>query len=365
MRVKEFIGRLAKSWLLYAALRLAEGFGLRWKARAPRNSPVLKPFQPGVSVVIPERGNPDLLKECLERVMIACRRLSEPSEVIVVVNGSPASLYRSLVTAYNQVRWLFSSNPLWYCGAVRRGIEAARYDWVYLLNNDMILDASALESIVKWRSPHVFAIASQVFFRDPGKRREETGWTMFRATDGPIEILDEVPEDDSSVRGTFYAGGGASLFRRDLLRQLVCGSSVYVPFYWEDVEWGARTWRLGYENLYCPASKAWHGHRMTNRLFFPEAEIDRVLVRNRFVFHLRNSLSARSFAHFLRTLDRLDEKSLAEILTLRRMVRIASGHFRSCCLPLDHTALDGVWLRRYGQADEYIPCSPCFPLEPR
>lgn len=338
----------AKARVLFEALRLAEVPGAHWKRRPP----IFKPFQPGVSIVIPERGNPGVLRETLERLGIACARLSEPSETIVVVNGSPASLYRPLQAAYAHVRWLFSSRPLWYGGAIRRGIEAARYDWAYLLNSDMLLDAAALESVVKWRSPRVFAIASQVFFRDPGKRREETGWTVFRAADGPIEILDELPDDDATVRGVFYAGGGAALFRRDLLRNLARGAPAYAPFYWEDVEWGSRAWRLGYESLFCPASKAWHGHRMTNRLFFAEAEIDRIMARNRVVFHLRNGPGEPSFAQFSRVLDGLDGASLAEILTIRRMVRLVAGRLRSCRLPLDCAALDGVWLRRYGQVEE-------------
>jgi GT2 family glycosyltransferase len=222
------------------------------------------------------------------------------------------------------------------------------------LNSDMLLDAQALESILKWRSPRVFAVASQVFFSDPAKRREETGWTMFRTTGGPIEIRDEVPDDDISVRGTFYAGGGASLFRRYLLQDLVRASSVYAPFYWEDVEWGARAWRLGYESLYCPASRACHLHRMTNRLFFPESEIDRILARNQFVFHLRNGPPLPSFWQFPRTLDQLDENSLREIFTFRRMTQIAFGRFQSCRLPLDHIALDRTWQMRYGRTPSNV-----------
>jgi GT2 family glycosyltransferase len=342
--------------LLYAALKLAERLGSRRTARSQANSarPILRPFEPGVSVVIPERENPGVLAECLERVAHACDELSERCDVIVVVNGSRESRYRTLIKDYKQVRWLFSKDRLWYCGAVRRGLRDARYDWVYLLNSDMLLDSFALESMMKWRSPRVFAIASQVFFREPADRREETGWTMFRTTDGPIEILDEIPDDERSVRGTFYAGGGASLFRRYLLEKLVRDSSVYAPFYWEDVEWGARAWRLGYESLYCPASKARHLHRMTNRLFFTEAEIDRIMGRNRFIFHFRNGPPLQSYEHFLRTLDQMDERSLEEIVSFSRIAQIAAGRFQSSRLPIGHIALDRTWEMRYGLIDEYV-----------
>jgi GT2 family glycosyltransferase len=160
-------------------------------------------------VIIPERAHPSLLRECLESVAAACRQTPEPSEVIVVVNGSPRSLNVDLARAHGSCRWIFSDKPLWYAGAVRAGLRAATYDWVYLLNNDTIVDPRAFCSPLGWRSPSTFAIASQVYFRDRQKRREETGWTMFRKTDGPVEILDEIAADEITVRGTLYAGGGA------------------------------------------------------------------------------------------------------------------------------------------------------------
>jgi GT2 family glycosyltransferase len=340
--------------LLYEALRFADWLGAQWRRISPHSEtagPGLEPAKPGISVIIPERANPVLLQECLRSLGVACAQLPEPFEVIVVVNGSPESLYRDLVRSEDSVRWMFFRRPLWFSGAIRRGLKAARYDWVYLLNNDMVLDSGALRSLLKWRSSNVFAIASQIYLKDPQRRREETGWTVYREADGPIEILDEVPDDDVTVRGTFYAGGGASLFRRRLLAEFIPDSSAYHPFYWEDVEWGTRAWRCGYEVLYCPASKAWHGHRQTNRKFFSEPEIDRILARNRFVFHFRNGPCPESFRAFEDTLGRLDEKSLREILTPRRMSQIASGRFRNSFLPLRHASLEYTWQKRYGCTD--------------
>jgi GT2 family glycosyltransferase len=301
-----------------------------------------------MSILIPERANPDLLSECLASVNAACRMVDEPCEVIVVVNGSPQSLYRELVDQHKPVRWIFSEAPLWFGGAVQRGLEAARYDWVYLLNNDMVLDALAFSSLLPWRAPHVFGIASQIYFQDPEKRREETGWTVCRQMDGMIEILDDVANDDSTVRGTFYPGGGASLFRRDLLARLARQTSVYAPFYWEDVEWGTCAWRLGYESLYCPASKAWHGHRQTNRKFFSEPEIERILNRNRFIFHLRNGPCSRSFKQFRELLAQPGEASLAEILTGQRVFEIAYGRLRNRSRRFRDLPLDSTSQRIYG-----------------
>lgn len=304
----------------------------------------------GVSVIIPERANPEELRDCLRSVNAACAPVTEPVETIVVASGATASGYHDLVRENESAHWLFSSRPLWFNAAVRRGLAAARYDWVYLLNSDMVVDPLALSSLLEWRAPGVFAISSQIYFKDPGKRREETGWTRFRYGAGPADIWDAPPEDQATVRGNLYAGGGASLFQRDVLAQFARHSSVYHPFYWEDVEWGIRAWRQGYEVLFCPASKVWHEHRATNRKFFDESEIDRIQKRNRLVYHLRNE-----GGDFREVIGLLDRKTLLEILRPDRLVRILDGRIRTCFLPFRDVRLECVWQKHYFTAETVPP----------
>jgi hypothetical protein len=87
---------------------------------------------------------------------------------------------------------------------------------------------------------------------------------------------------------------------------------------------------------------------MTNRLFYGEDEIDRIMARNRLIFHFRNGPPIKSFDQFLRLLDPLDEKSWDEILAFRRMARIAAGRFQNGRLPVDHIPLDRTWSLRRG-----------------
>ena len=337
-------------WVIWQTLRLADWFGCWWNraiSGSDNNNTILKSFRPGISIIIPERANPVLLRKCLESVREARVHVAEPFEVIVIVSGSPESIYRDLMSSDDSVRWLFSHKALWFSRAIRRGLKAAQFDWVYLLNNDMIVDPLAIYSLLKWRSPNVFAIASQIYFKDSRKRREETGWTKFRRRVGPIEIMDVPPDDETTVRGTFYAGGGASMFRRDLLTELIRHSSVYDPFYWEDVEWGARAWRQGYQVLFCPKSRVWHEHRATSRQFFTEAEIDRIQKRNRLVYHLRNHLGEGSLQEVQGIRGLLDRRTLLEILAPLRAVRIICGRLRTCFLPFRDIPLEYTWHKYY------------------
>ncbi len=341
-------GRRARICLLRFLLRLVDWVGPALRRPSSRRKGLRRDtVGTGISVIIPERANPRLLRECIESLMAACRTVSEPIEVIVIVNGSRRPTYESLRALYPSVRWLFFDKPLWFSGAVREGLKAACYPWVYLLNNDMTVDPLALSELLCWRSPQVFAVASQIFFKDPARRREETGWTRFRESDGMPEIFDAEPEGDL-VRGTFYAGGGASLYQAALLRRLIPSADAYEPFYWEDVEWGTVAWRLGFESVFCPGSRAYHHHQATNRIFFPEKEIERVFLRNKYRYELRNRLlgaarEARLFEH----LHRLDLASFREITGIRSVAGILWARLRYWTYPFRKLPLQYTWRKYY------------------
>ncbi len=266
--------------------------------------------RPGVSVVIPERDNPGELAECLESVAIAAAQIDEPVQTIVAVNGAPPSAYQALRRRF-PCHWLFEARALGFGGAVRRGLRAARFDWVYLLNNDMRLDPGALAALLPLRAPGVFSAGSQIFFKDPTRFREETNCTALTLEDGLAAVHDLIP--GPGVAECFYSGGGASLFQRRLLARLAAVCEAYDPFYWEDVEWGWRARKMGYRVLLCAESVAHHRHRATIGRHYQPEEIETTVERNRLLFQLRNMTAAGS-------LDRLFEE-------IARLPRPAMRHF--------------------------------------
>lgn len=301
-----------------AVLRTIVRSGLRaggaLEGMVPRRAPArFAAPAPGVTVLIPERANAALLGECLQSLERALAKIDEPVQALVVVNGSPRSDYAQLEAMHPRVEWIFDERPLGFSGAVRRGLKSARHGWVYLLNNDMCLDPDALVEVLRWRAPSVFAIASQIFFKDTSRRREETGWGAFRMKLGLIEPYHRDLDDQRTVRGAPYAGGGASLFQRDALARIMGRSDPYSPFYWEDAEWGARAHRLGYDILFCPASKATHVHRATVAKLYSEKEVERVFRRNWLLFQIRNPLPYGDGMALLRAVASSEARTLLEL----------------------------------------------------
>jgi GT2 family glycosyltransferase/glycosyltransferase involved in cell wall biosynthesis len=278
--------------------------------------------QKGISIIIPERGNPELLLACVESAEASVRSLTEPAEIIVVVNGSPPDDYRRIMEQHRSLQWLFQDQPLGFASAVRKGLKLSRYDWVYLLNSDVILEREALVEVARWRGPAVFAVSSQIFMAETVGRRVETGWTDHRIVNGILEILDVRPEESDLVRGNLYAGGGASLFQRDLLLRFLGKRDPYYPFYWEDVEWGVRARKAGFVILFCPASRVHHVRRATIGKYYGENEAERIFRRNGWLFQLRNIRTLVSFEHLWLNLIEIDDDTFRELTCWRKVLSV-------------------------------------------
>jgi radical SAM protein with 4Fe4S-binding SPASM domain len=301
------------------------------------------PFDCGVSVVIPERDNPAELETCLASLRSAEAEWEDPLETIVVVNGSPAGQYDRLRSAHPLVRWRFSGEPLGFAAAIAAGLRAARYDWVYLLNSDVALERRALAALAPYRAPGTFSIASQILLKDRTRFREETNWTTLFVDSGLATIHDWIPRSSDPVPG-FYAGGGASLFQKRLL-QKVLEASVYAPFYWEDVEWGWRARKLGYDCVFCPASVAEHTQRSTISRCYQPGRIEEAIERHRLLFQLRNFTSAGSLESVLERIARLPEPAARFFLAARTWGKIAGGRLWNHLAPLTDEEVFARWNR--------------------
>jgi GT2 family glycosyltransferase len=330
--------------LLRGVLATADWLAPKLARLLPRSKVEALDWQTGVSVLVPERGSPELVAEALASVREAARRIDEPVESIVIVNGCALELYAELRREFHDARFLHSPEPLGFASAVRRGVRAARHGAVYLLNSDMTLEPDALAELLKWRRPRVGAISSQIFFADRARRREETGWADMRIVDGTIEMFHADPEDQTMVRGHLYAGGGASLFQRGLLHELTSGRDAYHPFYFEDAEWGVRGWRMGYEMLFCPRSIAWHRHRATVSRYFQPAEIDRIVERNRIQFQLRNFPDSIEPSRALDAVARTDGRTRRELTSLTNLADLLQRRLKNALAPCADAPL--TWTRQ-------------------
>jgi len=179
-----------------------------------------------------------------------------------------------------------------FTGGNNRGFAHVRSDVVVLLNNDMQVAPDFLEPLLApFSDAGVFAVASQIFFPDRNKRREETGMTRGQFERGFFRFWHEdvhVGDATSEALPVFWAGGGACAM--DLRKAASIGGfdSLYDPFYVEDTDISWQAWKRGWKCLLGPQSHVVHQHRGTSRPRFGDNFVDRMIRRNQFLFVWKN-----------------------------------------------------------------------------
>jgi hypothetical protein len=206
----------------------------------------------GVSIVVPQLEWPaSTVDHCVQGLLGAAPEIPEPFEVIVLTSNSQPGIARSGETF--PVRWLPTIPGCGFAGGVRRALRAARFDWIYLLDAGMEIEPRTLAEALRWRAPHVFAVGSHIVGTG-ATGWNDTGWNDARIAGDVIVPLGASPDESGLTRGNLYADSRAALFRRVVLRALLAHRDPYLAPRWNDVEWGIRAWRAGYEVLFCPGS---------------------------------------------------------------------------------------------------------------
>jgi len=238
------------------------------------------PRASAASIVIPNWNGRDLLEKYLPSVIAATARHAG-SEIIVVDNASEDGSAEFLKRHFPSVRVLEQEHNLGFGGGSNAGFRAATNDIVVLLNSDMRVDRDFLAPLLApFAEPDVFAVACQIFFSDPNKRREESGLTQATWTRGRLLVRHRIDDQIHSAFPCFYPGGGSSAFDRRKFLELGGFDEVYEPFYYEDTDLGYMAWKRGWRVLYEPRSIVFHEHRGTIGKKFTATQVSRVLKKN-------------------------------------------------------------------------------------
>jgi GT2 family glycosyltransferase/glycosyltransferase involved in cell wall biosynthesis len=232
------------------------------------------------------------LETLLPSLQRACEEHGGDHEVIVVDNGSTDGTVAWLQACYPWVKVVALPENRFFVRGNRAGVEAATRDVLVFVNNDMEVRPGFLGPLLDGlRDPRVFGVTAEIFFRDEGKRREETGRTRADFRHGSLKLAHVQPLWDETKLDyvpTFWAGGGSAAFDRAMYLELGGFDTLYDPFYMEDTGLSYQAWKRGWRVLFTARSAVLHEHRGTSRRAFGDEHIDNVIRRNHHLFLWRN-----------------------------------------------------------------------------
>jgi GT2 family glycosyltransferase len=217
------------------------------------------------SVVIPNWNGRRWLPACLEG--IATQHLS-PAEVIVVDNGSSDDSLSYLRASHPGVSVISLPANTGFAHAANRGLDAARFELVALVNTDVVLAPDWLERMTGALlvDPGAASVACKMLALDDPSRVYDAGDILRR--DGACEQRGRFGRDDGrwDEPGEIYgACAGAAVYRRDTVRALGGFDERYFA-YLEDVDLALRLrlagWRCWYEPAVAYHAAAGSSHQL-------------------------------------------------------------------------------------------------------
>ena len=217
------------------------------------------------SLIIANYNEREVLLDCLASVEKAA---GDEDEIIVVDNGSTDGSADAVAQAFPAVR-LVRLPVNRYIFGLNDGLAVARGRFVAFCNNDMKVEENFVEAALPLLDePDVFAVCARVLDRHGREQGTRTAgiWRHGLLFYEPL-AHSEMPTP------CFFAVGGQSFFRRDLLVGLGSIDELLWPMYHEDIELSYLAWKAGYRILYAPGSVCHHLGGQTSRKVFSEVEL--------------------------------------------------------------------------------------------
>jgi GT2 family glycosyltransferase len=255
----EWLGRFAK--LFRRRATPAEAFAVyATPYQPPADSPVLTGL---VSIIIPFKDRPELLRNCLRSLSASTYRRFE---VVLVDNGSRRQRTQRLLSRYGArpgVSVVAVPGPFNFAKLCNRGAAAATGEHLLFLNNDTeILDRDWLEQLLRvGADPRVGAVGATLLY--PDRTIQHAG--MLPRADGVwVHPYRGRPANEPGTNGELRGPRSVSavtaaclLMRRDLFRE-IGGFDEQYPVMYNDVDLCARLRARGLLVVVTPHARLIH-----------------------------------------------------------------------------------------------------------
>lgn len=214
---------------------------------------------PLVSIITVNYDHPEVTCALLATL----RQLTYPNiEIIVVDNASPHDDPSCIPAQYPEIIFIQSKENLGFAGGNNLGVKRSKGEYILFINNDTEVPPDFLEPLVnKLESdPAIGAVSPKIrYFSQPDT----------------IQYSGQAPINPYTIRSHGYGWGqkDQGQFDTDAITYFVHGAAMMVPrtviekvgmmtesyfLYYEELDWGARIRRAGYQLWYVHNSLVLH-----------------------------------------------------------------------------------------------------------
>jgi len=242
----------------------------------------------GISVVIPNYNGATLLPQTLPTVMIALENTGLPYEIVLADDASTDSSLTWVECEYPYIRILPSIQNCGFSVTANKGIRAARYTWVLLLNSDVKLTPDYFKHLLPYaEQPNLFGVTGRMVGWEDEEVQDGGKYPVFQGAKIKTSY-DFIPvSSETSEHGLpcFYLSGANAFINKNIFEDLGGFNELFAPYYVEDTELSLRAWRLGFTCLY--EHSAICRHRTSSTIGSPEKkkQVARIYDRNKYYLH--------------------------------------------------------------------------------
>lgn len=214
---------------------------------------------PLVSIITVNYDHPEVT--CA--LLASLRNVTYPSlEILVVDNASPNDDPGIIPASFPEVRFIRNTENLGFAGGNNVATRLAKGKYVLFLNNDTEVEPGFLEPLVAkcesdttvgavspkiryWSKPDTIQFSGQAPINARTIRSHGYGWGQ--------KDVGQFDKDST----THFVHGAAMMIPMDVIRKVGLMAEIYFLYY-EELDWGARIRRAGYDLWYVHDSLVFH-----------------------------------------------------------------------------------------------------------
>lgn len=225
---------------------------------------LLPSVQPRVSIIIPFKDKPDLLKQCVGSIL--SKTTYKNYEIILVSNNSTDTelfAYLDKLKAESHCRVFYWDNPFNYSAINNFGSQKAKGKYLVLLNNDTeVITPSWLEELIGAASqPQIGAVGPLLYY--PNKTIQHAGIVLGMNTMAGHVFRHRLPGEwtDFGIPAwprNYLAVTGACLAIETQKYKQMGGLDEEFTIAGNDVALGIKLTEAGYRNVYWPFAELIH-----------------------------------------------------------------------------------------------------------